>query len=169
MGQPRTVPLFDPEARPASWNERMALGEYAVHYSNFDSSTQGSGPTCTILSSLAEAEEYAKQQVSLQPNLRCRIYDHQGFIGAPIKEIKGDKYVGESEITSRFRRWAGSVLFFGGLLLTLVDWRVDFKLGWPAMFGTRLMVPGFTLLVIEALVMLHENRKRADQKHQGLA
>ena len=169
MGQPRTVPLFDPEAQPASWNERMSPGEYAVHYSNFDIGTQHSGPTCTVLSSLPEAEAYARQQVLLKPSLRCRIYDHQGLIGAPIKEIHGDKYVGESEITSRFRRWGGSILFFGGLLLTLIDWRVDFRLGWPAMVGTRLMVPGFTLLIIEALIMLHESRKRAGEKHQGLA
>jgi hypothetical protein len=32
-----TLPLFDPGAQPASWNERMSVGEYGVHYSSFDS------------------------------------------------------------------------------------------------------------------------------------
>jgi hypothetical protein len=34
MNSPRTLPLFDSGAQPASWNERMSPGEYAVHYSS---------------------------------------------------------------------------------------------------------------------------------------
>jgi hypothetical protein len=62
----RTLPLFDPGAEPASWNERMSVGEYAVHYSSFDSSALGNGPSCTILESLADAKECAEAQVSAQ-------------------------------------------------------------------------------------------------------
>ena len=158
MSHPRTLPLFDPAIQPGSWNERMSSGEYAVHYSSFESSTPGSGPTCTVFGSLAEAEQYAAKQVTLRPGLRCRIYDHHGFVGSPIREMKGREYKDESDISPRFRRWVGSVLFFGGLVLTFVDWSTDFRLSWPAMLGTRMLIPGLVLLVIEAVIIISKRR-----------
>jgi hypothetical protein len=166
MSYPRTLPLFDPSVQPSSWNERMEPGEYAVHYSSFDN-TAGSGPFCTIFGSLPDAQEYAREYVALNPTLRCRIYDHHGLIGAPIDEIQGSKYVGDSDLTPRFRRWFGSILFFGGLILTIVDWSVDFKYGWPAMLGTRMLLPGLTLLFIEAMVVMHNRRKAAHNARGG--
>jgi hypothetical protein len=160
MNPLRTLPLFDSGAQPASWNERMSAGEYAVHYSSFDSSAQGNGPSCAILGSLEDAKEYAKAQVALKPELRCRIYDHRGFVGPPVLEVRGQQYKGESEISSRFRKWFGSVLFFGGLALVIVDWSVDFKLTWPATIGVRLLIPGLILLVTEVGLILHARHKR---------
>jgi hypothetical protein len=159
MIPPRTVPLFDPGAQPASWNERMSPGEYAVHYSSFDKVAQETGPSCTILGSLKGAEEYAKTQVILNPELRCRIYDDRGFVGSPILEVCGKQYEGESEISPRFRRWFGSLLFFGGLALVIVDWSSDFTLTWPATIGTRMLIPGLILLVTEVALILHAKRK----------
>jgi hypothetical protein len=46
-------------------------------------------------------------------------------------------------------------LFGVGSVLTIIDWSVDFRLGWPAMIGTRMALGGLTVLVIEGLVMLH--------------
>jgi len=132
----------------------MAPGEYAIHYSH----SKNAAPTCTIVASLADAEQYAAEQIALDPTLRCRIYDDRGFIGAPIRELRGKQYVAESDITPRFRRWAGSILFFGGIVLTIIDWADEFKLGWPAMIGTRMMVPGFVLLFIEAMIVLQSRR-----------
>ena len=143
----------------------MSPGEYAVHYSSFDSSTRETGPSCTILGSLADAEEYARAQVALKPRLRCRIYDHRGFIGPPILEVRGQQYVGESEISPRFRRWFGSVLFFGGLALVIADWSVDFRLTWPATIGVRMLIPGLILLVTEVALVLHAKRKHI---HDGV-
>ncbi|WP_433965120.1 hypothetical protein [Tunturiibacter gelidiferens] len=143
----------------------MSPGEYAVHYSSFDSSALGTGPSCTILESLADAEEYAKAQVALKPRLRCRIYDHRGFVGLPIREVRGQEYVGESEISPRFRRWFGSLLFFGGLALMILDWSVDFRLTWPATIGVRMLIPGAILLVTELILILHAKRKRI---HDGV-
>jgi hypothetical protein len=161
MNPLRTVPLFDSSAQPASWNERMLPGEFAVHYSNFDSSA---GPSCTILGSLEDAEEYAKAQVVLKPGLRCRIYDDQGFIGPPLLEVRGRQYKGESDISPRFRRWCGSLLFFGGLALVIVDWSVDFKLTWPATIGVRMLIPGLILLVTEEILVLQVKRKRIHEQ-----
>ena len=166
MNPLRTLPLFDSGAQPASWNERMSPGEYAVHYSSFDSSASGTGPSCTILGSLADAEEYAKAQVALKPGIRCRIYDHQGFVGPPILEVRGQQYVGEREISTRFRRWFGSVLFFGGLALFIVDWSVDFRLTWPATIGVRMLIPGLILLVTEVILVLHAKRTRIHDEVQ---
>jgi hypothetical protein len=160
MIPPRTVPLFDSGAQPASWNERMSPGEYAVHYSSFDKDARETGPSCTILGSLEDAEEYAKAQVILKPELCCRIYDDRGFVGPPILEVSGQQYKGESAISPRFRRWFGSLLFFGGLVLVIVDWNVDFKLTWPATVGVRMLIPGLILLVTETILVLHARRKR---------
>jgi hypothetical protein len=168
MGHPRTLPLFDPKAQPSSWNERMTPGEYAVHYSQFENIAPGTGPYCTVFGTFAEAEQYAKEQVSLHPALRCRIYDHQGLAKPPIREIRGTQHIGESEITPRFRRWAGSILFFGGLALVILDWSSDFKLTWPATIGVRMLIPGLILLVTEVALILHAKHKAAHDHHQGL-
>lgn len=154
MSLPRTLLLFDPGAEPASWNERMVPGEYAIHYSH----SKVAAPACTVVASLADAERYAANQVALDPTVRCRIYDHRGFVGAPIRELCGKQYVAPSDITPGFRRWGGSILFFGGIVLTIIDWGTAFKLGWPAMIGTRMMVPGFVLLFIEAMIVLQAKR-----------
>jgi hypothetical protein len=167
MGTPRTLPLFDEKARPSSWNERMTAGEYAVHYSNFRGS--GTVPSCTIFSSLAEAEAYARQQIAQRQDLRCRIYDHQGFVGKPIREFSGTSYKGDSDISPRFRRWVGSVLFFGGLILIILDWTHDFSLIWPATIGIRMIFPGLILLITEALIVFYARRKSQHAKERSAA
>ena len=157
MSQPRTIPLFDPEVQPPSWNERMLPGEYAILYSHGGGSSNG--PVCRIFSSLNEAETYAAAEVAKDHTIRCRIYDHEGLGRPAVSEFRGVDYKGESEITPRFRRWVGSILFLGGLILTFVDWRVDFKLSWPAMLGTRMIPVGLLLLFIEFAVIF-EARER---------
>jgi hypothetical protein len=156
MSPSRTLPLFDPAHQPASWNERMAPGEYAIHYSS--SEQDGPGPICTVVSSLPEAEAHADTHIQLHPNQRCRIYDHTGFIGAPIRELKGAQYQGDRDLSPRFRRWTGSILFFGGLALTAFDWSTDFRLSWPGLIGSRLIIPGLILLVTEAVIVLLARR-----------
>src|SRR5947209_4514409 len=160
MTKPRTLLLFDPDTQPQSWNERMAVGEYAVLYSHHEAAAASDpyvaakgAPFCTVFRSLAEAEVYAVRQVAAIPSLRCRIYDHQGLGGAPLREIRGSEHKGESEMSARFRGWAGFVLFFGGLGLTILDWSTEFRLGWPAMVGTRMLPVGSILLVIELAIV----------------
>jgi hypothetical protein len=161
MGSSRVLPLFDEKVQPASWNERMTPGEYAVHYSEHDGL-----PTCTVFGSLAEAEAHAKEQIAQRPTLRCRIYDHQGFVGKPILELRGESYKGDSEMSPRFRRWAGSILFFGGALLILLDWSHDFSLSWPAMIGIRMIIPGLFLLLTEVLIVIYA-RMKSERGRQG--
>jgi hypothetical protein len=160
MTSPRWIPIYDPRAKPPSWNERMATGEYAVHFSS--SAGDIDSTACAVLPSLAEAEAFSREQVLLHPTLLCRIFDHHGFIGAPAAEVAGKEYKGHNEITQRFRRWVGSVLFFGGSILFVTDWVADFRFDWPSVLGSRLMIPGLILLVTEALVMLHNRRKQTD-------
>jgi len=137
----------------------MVPGEYAVHYSSFPAGRY-SEPYCTVLGSLEDAVTHAQQQVKGRPDLRCTIYDNEGFVGAPLKDIRGSEFKDKGELSPRFRRWAGSILFFAGLILTVIDWRSDFALSWPAMIGTRIIVPGFGLLFIEAMVLLNARRER---------
>lgn len=170
MAPSRTLLLFDPNAQPQCWNERMTSTEYAVLYSSIQplpsdhrDGTPTSGPYCTVFSTLAEAEEYASQQVALIPTLRCRIYDHQGLAVQPVHEIRGNQYKGESEISARFRRWAGSILFFGGLALIVLDWSTDFKLSWPATIGMRMFPVGLVLLVTEIVIVITARRSHRDK------
>jgi hypothetical protein len=167
MAQSRTLLLFDPNAQPQSWNERMTPTEYAVLYSavpprssDHQNGTPADGPYCTVFNTLAEAEEHATQQVALIPTLRCRIYDHQGLAVQPVREIRGSQHKGESEITARFRRWAGSILFLGGLALIIFDWSADFKLSWPATIGMRMFPVGLILLVTELVIVITARRAR---------
>ena len=166
MDQPRTLLLFDAGARPQGWNERMKPGEYAILYSSLrlgsdvENGVAMREPFCTVFSTLTDAEEYADQQVALLPTLGCRIYDHHGLGREPIREIRGSGYKGEEEMTPRFRRWWGYGLFFGGLVLIVVDWRADFGRLWPAMFATRMMPVGLLLLVTELVIVIEARRKR---------
>ena len=136
----------------------MAVGEFAVHYSSFAASTKE--PYCSVFPDLDAAEAYACTQVEERPWLRCTIYDHQGRVGAPLRDIRGSECKTEGELSPRFRRWAGSVLFFGGLILFVLDWSVDFRLSWPSLIGVRLFFPGLILLCMEAVVVWHARRAR---------
>jgi hypothetical protein len=169
MAQSRTLLLFDPNAQPQSWNERMTSTEFAVLYSAIQpapsdhrDSPSISGPYCTVFTTLAEAEEHAAQQVALRPTLRCRIYDHRGLAIQPIREIRGTQHKGDSEITARFRRWAGSILFFGGLALVILDWSKDFTLSWPPTIGFRILPAGLVLLVTELVIVITARRAHRD-------
>lgn len=164
MGYPRELPLLDSGPKQLTWNERMGRDEYAVHYSSFQE--PGAQPYCTVFGNLQDAVNYAESQVEERPALRCTIYDSHGLAGAPVREIKGKTYKGPSDISPRFRRWAGSILFFGGVGLTALDWSQDFRMSWPAMIGTRMLIPGLTLLVIEALIALHtwHSRRKATRE-----
>jgi hypothetical protein len=156
---PRDVPLFEASARQGAWNERMTAGEYAVHYSNLEES-DGTQPYCTVFGTLDDAETYAQQQVKARPSLRCTIYDHRGLIGAPVRDIRGDGFKDEDALLPRLRRWMGSVLFFGGLILIVVDWSTGFRLDWPSIIGNRIAPIGLILLFTEAMIALHARRER---------
>jgi hypothetical protein len=174
MNEPRTLLLFDPGARPQGWNERMKPGEYAILYSSLRLGSDAENgaamrePFCSVFSTLADAEEYAAQQVALLPTLGCRIYDHNGLGRQPIRNIRGVEYKGEEEISPRFRRWWGYGLFFGGMVLLVVDWRADFGLLWPAMFATRMMPIGLLLLVTELVICIEARRKKRREERSPL-
>jgi hypothetical protein len=140
----------------------MVTGEYAVHYSSFPAKHEGA-PYCDAFPSLADAEAHANEYVTLHPDIRCRVYDSHGMVGAPLFEISGKSYKGESNL-SQFRRWVGGVLFVVGSILFLVDVFQDYRLLWPSTIGSRMLLPGAVLLVTEGLVVLtarHNAKKKA--------
>jgi hypothetical protein len=162
MDYPRQLLLFNGGSQQASWNERMTPGEYAVHYSSFEGSSNVV-PYCTVFGDLKAAEEYAREQVARRPDLRCTIYDHQGLVGAPLRDVRGSEFKGDSDLSPRFRRWGGLVLFFGGLALVIVDWSVDFRLTWPGTVGSRMLIPGLILLLTDVVFVVNARlaRRRA--------
>ena len=143
----------------------MLPGEFAVHYSQ----GQGSTPICTVCSTLAEAEAHARDQVTRHPTIRCRIYDHHGFVSAPLLEITGAHFKGELDLSPRLRRWTGFILLGVGIALCALDWSTGFRLSWPALIGSRLLIPGFVLLVTEALIQLHKHQKSLEARRRGSA
>jgi hypothetical protein len=161
MGQPRTLLLFDPRVVPHSWNERMEPGEYAVLYSSHELAPDevSGAPYCTVFETLAAAKEGVHEAVERSTALRCRIYSDLGLGGPPLLEVRGANYRGESEMSAGFRRWCGSILFFGGLGLIVLDWTSDFKLTWPATLGFRMLPVGLILLMTEAVVLYGTRRK----------
>jgi hypothetical protein len=162
MSVPRQLPLFDSVVTHSSWNERMVPGEFAVHYSSFAPNTT---PFCTIFPDLFTAEAYAQQQVLIRPTLRCSIYDAQGFIGPPLRDVRGAEYK-HGEMSARFRRWAAAILFFGGGGLLTLDWANNFALDWPSLIGTRMLIPGLILAVMEIGLTVHAHieQRRAAEK-----
>ncbi|HMG02319.1 MAG TPA: hypothetical protein VK596_04250 [Edaphobacter sp.] len=167
MTAPRQLPLYDAGHKPETWNERMVPGEYAVHYAKFELDTPDA-PYCTVFGSLQDAVTYAQEQVTKRTDLRCALYDHHGLIGPPVRDIRGRDFK-ENEISARFRRWVGSILFFGGSILTIVDWAKDFRFLWPSALGTRMLMPGFALLFMEAMVLLHKRLSRRRSGEKGVA
>lgn len=156
----RRVPLFDPAARPSTWAERMAADEYAVHFTEFESPEERAQPYCVVFGSLAEATAFAQAEVARRPRLRCRLYDHQGFIGAPAAEIRGADYKDKVDISPTFRRWGGLGMLVGGGLLYAIDAAGGYRWLWPSMLGSRLAMPGAILVVMEAFILLHRRSER---------
>ena len=146
----------------------MAEGEYAVHFSDLEGSPHRTAPFCLLFNSLPAAVEYSTAEVARHPGLRCRIYDHNGFTGAPLREIKGSQFRDNTDISAHFRRWVGSFLFFGGALLAGADWTVDFRWLWPSMLGTRMLMPGSILLMTELIIRINAWHRRR-QVSQGSA
>jgi hypothetical protein len=147
----RTLPLYDPAATPSTWCERMSPAEFAVH-------TSGSS-TCAIFPSLPEAEAFAAQQVADTPTLRCRIYDHQGFIGEPLREFAGAGFRGGTGLSPRYLRILGLTLLLVGVTLFTVDWLASFRFGWPGFIGARLLIFGLVVTAFALLTRLHEFQK----------
>jgi hypothetical protein len=114
-----------------------------------------------VFANLPDAVAYAQEQVAREPELRCTIYDHEGFGKPATKDIRGAQFREQDGFPARFRRWVGSILFFGGLILTGIDWHKDFALSWPAKIGTRIIIPGLALLVLEAFIVIEARRKRS--------
>jgi hypothetical protein len=184
--QPRTLPLFDPHSHPQSWNERMVDGEFAVLYAGNPippapspndigvpgeqgllgrSDLRAGTPYCVVFSNRRDAEDFAAQQVALYPRLRCRIYDHHGLANPALREFAGTHFKHESDLSPRLRRWVGSILLFGGMLLFVVDWIADFRYGWPSMVGSRVAPTGLVLLFIDVGILLNRaQRRRREQK-----
>ena len=148
---PRTVPLYDPTTTPSTWCERMSPGEFTVH-------TSGS-TTCAIFPSLPEAETFAATQVSAAPTLRCRIYDHQGFVGAPLREFIGPAFRGDTGLSPRYLRILGLSLLIAGGVLFAVDWLNNYRYGWPGFLGARFLIFGLLVTAIAFLTRLHEFQK----------
>lgn len=159
MDYPRKLALHDEDLKAGTWHERMIPGEFAVHYSSFLANDYD-GLYCVVFGGLDDAVAHAQQQVRERPALQCLIYDHEGFVGAPLRDIRGTAFKDKNSLSPRLRRWGGIILFLAGLILVIIDWRTNFELMWPGMFGSRIIIPGFALLLMDAIITIYQRRKK---------
>jgi hypothetical protein len=167
MDTPRKLALYDAEHPSQAWNEQMAPGEYAVHFSHFNGAVPVV-PYCLLFSDLDQAIAYAQNEVKDRPTLRCTIYNHHGLVGPPIRDIRGLEFKG-GEVSRRLAIWIGLTLFFGGAGLAIYDWTRNSQLQWPTAIGMPMVVPGLTLLVAEALSSVHKRTRRTRAGAKGIA
>jgi hypothetical protein len=164
----RVLPLYDPNAQPPTWSERMAPGEFAVLTSMLRQGNTATGPTCAVFTSLEDAESYAKQEVAAHTDMRCMIYDHDGLGKDATAEIRGTEFKEKGEMSQRTRRWVCGVLLLGGATLFIFDWVNDFRYMWPSMIGSRMVPTGLLLLAFEVGVEVEAAHKRRKAlKSQG--
>ena len=75
--------------------------------------------------------------------------------------MRGKDFKDKGSMSPRFCRWAGWILFSAGSILMIIDWRTDFALMWPGMFGSRIIIPGFALLVMDMLITIHQGKENS--------
>ncbi|WP_263417496.1 hypothetical protein [Terriglobus albidus] len=142
----------------------MAEGEFAVLFSGdrpetVEGEATPEGPFCVVAADMADAERYAREVVVLYPTMITRVYDRRGMVGAPLFEAHGAK-ANHSEISARFRRWAGGSLFGVGAALGLAEIISGFTINWAGMLAARLLPVGVVLLLTEAAIVVGARREQ---------
>ena len=142
----------------------MAEGEFAVLFSGDRPGTVEGEPTpevpfCVVAADMVNAERYANEAVVQHPEMIARVYDRRGMVGAPLFEAHGAK-ANRSEISARFRRWAGGGLFGVGAALGLAEIISGFTINWAGMLAARLLPVGVVLLLTEAAIVVSARRER---------
>ncbi len=153
----------------------MAPEEFAVLYTGAQPrlsddggvSWDGKESACTVFDSLDDAEAFVQRRVVEVPTVRCRIYDSRGLAGQPVREISGAEHKGDSEISSRFRRWGAAILLLGGIVLGILDWQSDFTRMWPGTLAARMIPVGLILLVTELVIVIEARRKKRRTERDG--
>jgi hypothetical protein len=165
----RTVPVFDAQSVPQSWNSRMQAGEAAVMLADARTGSpvrlDGSAvmdvnaADVFLFANAVVAEAWSRAQVQRLPELRCRIYDHHGLADQPL-EIKDPRYQKHDGFSRKTSVHIGLGLLGTGVTLCVAEWISDFHLSWAAMIGARLLPVGLLLLVTEAGLRLNDWDKR---------
>lgn len=156
------VPLFDPKAQPAHWNERMRPGDFAVLFANRQPAAidPALGPVAVIFDTLAGARQYAVTETLKEPHLRCSIYTEQGLALPPLQVIAGAKGADRSFLSSRFRLWAGGICLGVGAALGVAELASGMQLNWAGMLGSRIGPAGVLLLLTELGVRLSARQRK---------
>lgn len=147
----------------------MAESEFAVLFTGdrpfeVEGVETPDAPFCVVAESRDDAEAFARAQVVEYPQMIARIYDRRGMVGAPLAEFAGAK-ANRSEISAKFRRWAGGGLFGAGVLLGAAELISGMRINWAGMLAARLVPVGVVLLLTEFGIVMgarrEQKRKRA--------
>lgn len=137
----REILLYDPERRPASWNDVLHPGQYAVLRS--DTSTDAARATCLVFDSLAEAEKYCEAEVDQVAGLRCDVYDHAGKAKPPFAS-----YANRAMLRARPRRalWGWGLIAASLPCFWFDWWRGRGALIIPTVIGINMLFAGLRLV-----------------------
>ena len=145
----RSLPIFDEDAHPPVWSDRMTLGEYAVlcEDARTGASKQpdntrppnDSGQICTLFDSRQEAEDFARDRVDTYATMRCLVFDHEGRGRPPLLTVYRPEFAPRGEIGPAFRRWVGGICLVSGLGCAAWEIAHDYATIWAGTLAIRLL------------------------------
>jgi hypothetical protein len=164
----RTVPIFEDNAHPPVWSDRMMAGDFAVlcedartgaakQRDNTLAPTAGSH-ICTIFDSRQAAEDFARERVSVYPGMRCVVFDHEGRAKPPLLIVNRPEFAPRGEIGPAFRRWVGGTCLVAGLACGGWEIAHDYATIWAGAFAIRLLPVGAICLGTELVLWVQAKR-----------
>ena len=164
----KEIRVYD-ENRAPVWARTLTSSQYAVfhvdaatgHHRNVYGQRFASHweRTCLVFDSLEEAERYARRKVAEVPSLACRIHRAEGPAEGHVETIVSESLspAALERTGRRHARW-GAVLSVCGILCFWYLWWVNWDSVMAALFGSKFLTFGPTLLT-EGLLKVRKVRK----------
>ena len=156
----REIKLYDRTRTPASWMQIIQPGEFAVFHGDMKSGAMtdaagnfaGTGnESCTLFSSLAEAEDYCGRKVAELPWLRCEIFDSAGKARPPLSIVVNQTLAKKLEVSSasaRNKLLLGAALCLSSLGFFYADYRgAGGNMFLLTLIGINLALGGFRVVL----------------------
>jgi hypothetical protein len=158
----RVLPIYDHRAHPPVWSDRMTPGEFAVLCEDARTGApkqpdntvapSESSHVCAIFDSRQEAEDFARERVSIFPGMRCAVFDHEGRAKQPLLTVHRPEFAPRGEIGPAFRRWVGGTCLVAGLGCGAWEIAHDYATIWAGTLAIRLLPVAAVFLGAEVVL-----------------
>jgi hypothetical protein len=166
----RSILIYDLNARPPSWSDRMLPGEFAVLCEDARTGApkqpdntiapSDARQICTVFATRAEAEAFARSQVEQFPAMRCVVFDNEGRGRPPLLTVNRPEFAPRGEIGPKMRRWVGGVCLAAGILLAVWEIAHDYATIWAGTLAIRLLPIAAVFLGTELVLWIQAKRTR---------